>query len=155
MPAYYTQIDPPMLPNPDYSRDSDSKDHRRGNAGVACIGNQVINSKPQSSCGGASFIDIRNSVAFMKPQKIKQPRIARISRIKARMKPAHTRSPRSHTPRPSANILAPVAQANASECQFFQEASRRACLRDGSQDVAARSAAPAWGVWLRRVFSAP
>jgi len=51
--------------------------------------------EPQSSCGGASFINIRNSVAFMRPQKIQQPRI---SRIKARMKPAHTRSPSSPTP---------------------------------------------------------
>jgi hypothetical protein len=74
----------------------------------------------------------------------KLPRIARISR--SGEDPAQPYPPHR---RPSANILAPVAQANASECQFLQEATRRACLRDGSQDVAARSAAPVWGVGLR------
>jgi hypothetical protein len=76
----------------------------------------------------------------------KLPRISRIS--PSGENPAQPYPPHR---RPSANILAPVAQANASECQFPQEATRRACLRDGSQDVAARSAAPVWGVGLRRL----
>jgi len=71
----------------------------------------------------------------------KLPRISRSGENPAQPYPPHRR--------PSANILATVAQANASECQFLQEATRRACLRDGSQDVAARSAAPVWGVGLR------
>jgi hypothetical protein len=60
-------------------------------------------------------------------QMKKLPRISRSGENPAQPCPPHRR--------PSANILAPVAQANASECQFLQQA--------------ARSAAPVWGVWLR------
>jgi len=90
-----------------------------------------------------SLRKLTNACIGKQAQMKKQPRIARISRSGenlAQPYPPHRR--------PSANILVPVAQANASECQFLWEATRRACLRDGSQDVAACSAAPVWGVGL-------
>jgi hypothetical protein len=93
------------------------------------------------------FRKLTNACIGKQAQMKKLPRISRISRSGenlAQPYPPHRR--------PSANILAPVAQANAFECQFLQEATRRACLRDGRQGVAARSAAPVWGVGLRGLW---